>query len=175
MGAYCAEGGDAVYMGTFSNSGCTELAEDVTYTDYYGASQPFSSTPIISNYKDCLSCKDSDTSTDNYPYATDACSAIYSESGKCEKDYVPSGVSYPDTSACTFISDYLSKVNSSSRRKYTGGRGGAAPVFAWLFFISTCGLAGYMFMGLKKRKVALSAESIVTFTQQHIYIWLYEL
>jgi hypothetical protein len=172
MGAYCAEGGDAVYMGTFSDNGCTELAEDGTYSTYYGASQPFSSTPIISNYEDCLSCKDSDTSTAYYNYTIDACSAIYSESGKCEKEYVPSGVTYPDTSACKFISNYLPSLkkvmnsNTSSKSKYSSsstGGGGAAPVFAWLFFISTCGLAGYIFMGLKKRKVALSAESIGSF------------
>lgn len=167
-GAFCSEGGNAVYMGTFEDQSCTQAAPEGSFKEYYGYSQPFSSTPIISSSDDCVKCQDQ---SNNYN-AIDTCGKIYEESGKCESQNVPSGIYYPDTSACSFISSYFPKfldaMNTSTRsskaaRSSSGrsGRSSASTVFAWIFFFTTIGLAAILIQYQRKKKEILKKKAIL--------------
>jgi len=146
IGAYCASGGKAMYLGVFSDQTCSVEAPSGTYEklSYYGTSLPYSKDSgksLVSN--ECVSCKEQSEKNNGKYYQQDQdevsemCAQVYQESLKCEKSLSSSVTQNPDNNGCDFINNSLSRMENGKRR------GSASVAFAWIFFLSTVALAAF--------------------------------
>jgi len=161
IGPACTDG--KVYLGVFTDQYCSTAASNgiSLYYSSYGSALPYSTEPIVGT--DCISCKDNgneDNNNNNNNNNNDqaaevnileGCGNIYYTAGKCEKN-LASVSTTPDTGACDFILNTLS--SKSGGVSYLPSGGGAAKAFASIFFISTVGLAAYVYFLLNKAKRA---------------------
>lgn len=104
LGPYCSNDGKSIYLGLFSDDGCSEFANcgNSCFQSKYGYNLPYAEESVVS--KNCLSCsynyfsQQYDGSSDYG--ASDGCKEIYSNAGKCETRM---SISYPNDSACKYI------------------------------------------------------------------------
>ena len=104
LGPYCANDGKSIYLGLYSDNGCTEFANcnNSCFQSKYGYNLPYAEESVVS--KNCVSCsynyfaQQNDGSSDYG--ASDNCKEMYSNAGKCETKM---SISYPNDSACKYI------------------------------------------------------------------------
>jgi len=140
MGPYCADQGDQIHMGLFTDDTCTEFADNTqgstTFYTHTGSSIPFRDSSIVD--RDCYSCKDSSYYDDD-DNTNELCTTPYAASGKCETKLSDS-LQYPNENACTYIEGIkLLKhtPNGIIYRPYYGTKSAAIAIaiFAFIFVV----------------------------------------
>jgi hypothetical protein len=153
IGAYCNSKG--VFVGTFTDSTCTQHAPSGTYETYSGGtSLP---TTALVTYSECLSCKENNNA-DNADQVMDVCEQLYEEAAKCETNV--QGASFPDVSGCDYMHSTLPTLNravTNSANKNAPTASASATV-AWLFGATIVAMGAYIVYMHKKygTKVKLS-------------------
>eukprot|EP00587_Corethron_hystrix_P000202 CAMPEP_0113318658 /NCGR_PEP_ID=MMETSP0010_2-20120614/13144_1 /TAXON_ID=216773 ORGANISM="Corethron hystrix, Strain 308" /NCGR_SAMPLE_ID=MMETSP0010_2 /ASSEMBLY_ACC=CAM_ASM_000155 /LENGTH=376 /DNA_ID=CAMNT_0000176015 /DNA_START=86 /DNA_END=1216 /DNA_ORIENTATION=- /assembly_acc=CAM_ASM_000155 len=146
VGPYCADSGKSIKLGVFSDETCQTKASDEIFASAYGITLPYSESTIIDG--GCVSCKQQDDDNNgnnnngNNAEVSESCEALYMDSGKCEENV--SVISYPNTQACTYMHSVLPSFEQLEANGYVHKSGKTAQVFAWIWFIATCGLAYYI-------------------------------
>jgi hypothetical protein len=189
MGPYCASDGKSIHLGLFTDDGCVVAAEDQSiYKSRTGVDLPYASQAIIPA-GECMSCEDPEQKREyeqnqyngnnnnnngdnnngnnngNNGWYYDAepselCQESYERAVKCETNM---NLAYPDTTGCTFINNYLGKLESASRSfTTTSGSGSAtASVMAWLFGFTTIMFGAYayfLYRKIKRGAVSLAGQ-----------------
>ena len=105
MGPYCADQGGAIYLGFFNDDTCSEFADSqygaTTFESGTGYTLPYKDTNIVEY--DCISCNAADYGNQNGQGVLDMCKALYSQSGKCEKQISSTYDAEPNNNACQFM------------------------------------------------------------------------
>jgi len=106
IGPKCADNGNSVTLGVFTDANCLYEADDGTYENFnYGRSLPYSSESLIDD--GCISCLEPNDEDDDAGdvEVTEFCDQMYEGSGKCESSV--SGLYYPKTGGCDYINNVL--------------------------------------------------------------------
>ena len=160
VGAYCANNGKSIQLGTFSDRQCTSAVSDDSNVFYSltGMTLPYTDKSLVSN--DCISCKepveyDDDYAADQYDadQVVEICEDLYERSAKCEK-HLENG----NTGGCDYIYTTLPAME-----RLAEGKQSPATALAWVFGVGCVGLIGYvMFLHKqqKSRTVNLSEQEV---------------
>jgi len=151
IGPICAKGGSAVYLDVFKDPSCSASAESGSYESYNGKSLPYSKDSRVSIVNgDCISCQaaaenddedeDDDQQNNNKYYyqtkeASETCTQIYEESGKCEKR-LKGKTSEVNNESCNYIYNRLPALERVYKR---GGGSSITTFFMWFFIVTTLG------------------------------------
>jgi hypothetical protein len=149
----CGDKGSSIHMAVFSDQYCSVLASSDVFAEATGSSLPYTGTSLVGT--DCISCSEPSNAADqnnqdknDQDKALASCQNLYYTAGKCESS-LASVTTTPTTDACEFIVNSLPAVAKSSTTfkgsSSNSGSGTAAKVFATFFFLTTLGLAGYVF------------------------------
>jgi len=157
IGPVIAKGGSAVYLDVFTDASCTQPAESGVYAKYMGSELPYSKENKVSIVNDdCITCQavvenDGDDQNNNqyYQQASESCTQIYEESGKCEKN-LKGKTSSVDNETCNFIHNRLPALERVYKR---GGGSSATTAFMWFFLVTTLGASAgaYYFYTIGQR------------------------
>jgi hypothetical protein len=165
LGPYCADKGDEILLGLFTDDTCTEFADEeaghTTYYETFGSVIPYKDETLVG--RSCYTCKDTDYYDEDVA-TRDICPDIYAVSGKCETKISEDSVAYPNENACTYI-DGIKIVKHTKKgiiyRQYHGTKKAAIAIA--LFATSFVLLAFYICFLNKKitvqRKAALAAAA----------------
>jgi len=148
IGPYCAAHGNAVFLGVFTDATCETQASSNVFEKYnYGKELPYSNESFV--HQRCQSCmapkedRDDDNDNQEEDQVTALCEELYEQSGKCEENLKSKNNYSRNINSCTYIHNVLPTLSKVHR---THGRVSlVANVFAWLFFLSTCALAGVVY------------------------------
>jgi len=161
VGPYCADNGKSIFLGVFADETCSTKASDDFFYSAYGVTLPYSTTTIIDG--GCVSCKDQDNDNDNnnngnnYAQVSESCEEIYDMAGKCEENMAAT-ITYPNTQSCTYMHSVLPSFEQLEKSNYQYKSGNVAKAFAWVWFMSTCGLSYYVYSLKTQKNVALSSQ-----------------
>ena len=160
VGAYCANNGKSIHLGTFSDRQCTQASSTDSFYSIMGFELPYTSQSLVSN--DCISCLEPAEYDDDYnadqqdaDSIVEICEELYERSAKCEGNLNHVYTQY--TGGC----NYINKILPQMERLATGGGKSASTVWAWVFGITTLlmtGYAMYLYKALKRNKISLSTQ-----------------
>ena len=153
----CGDKGSSIHMAVFSDAYCTVQASSDVFAEATGSSLPYTGTSLVGT--DCISCSEPSNAAEqnnqdknDQDNALASCQNIYYTAGKCESNLMSVSTT-PSTDACEFIVNSLPAVakasNSFKGSSNKSASGTAAKVFATFFFLTTLGLAGYVFFLLQ--------------------------
>lgn len=142
-GGYCGDDGKSVYLGVFSDRGCSNKVSTDIFYNKNGYELPYTSESIVDN--NCLQCGYDNGNDDEYNVEiSESCENIYEGAGKCEEGF-SDVISYPNSGSCEFINKILPGLEKLQSRNFKIG-GGASVAFAWIFTLTTMGLIGYIYI-----------------------------
>lgn len=156
---YCANGGQSIHLGVFTDEECTVPDKSNAYKKYYGYSLPYSHKSIIGS--GCVSCmnpyyeeNDDDANNNDEDQVNEMCMELYEQAGKCETNLK---IDYPTTTACNYIHNVV-----PSLEKLFDGTKMAPTSTLTVFFGLMCGvLLGvcyYLFKHQKTTNINLSDQ-----------------
>lgn len=163
VGAYCANNGKSIHLGTFSDRQCTNAVTDTNNAFYAltGTQLPYTTTSIVG--RDCISCKepveyDDDYNADQYDadQVVEICEELYERSAKCERNLA---IDSPAVGGCDYMFNTLPAMERLSE-----GKASPAAAFAWTFGVLAVCLAGYVVYlhKQKARTVNLTDQEVKT-------------
>lgn len=140
-------------MAVYSDQYCSIPASNDIFYDSVGSVLPYHNKSLVGT--DCIACAEPTNANDqnnqdknDNDQALASCQNLYYTAGKCESN-LASVSTTPTTDACIFIQNSLPAVAKASTSSFKGSSsssgGAAAKVFATLFFLTTVGLAGYVY------------------------------
>jgi len=146
IGPYCASYGKDIFLGIFTDATCETQVSSNIYEKYNGKELPYSNESLVN--QQCQSCMDPngdrDGDDDNQEdEVTALCEEMYEGSGKCEKNLQGKSDYTKNNRSCTYIHNVLPALAKVHRSH--GQANLVANVFAWLFFLSSCALAGIVY------------------------------
>uniref|UniRef100_A0A7S3P4R6 Uncharacterized protein n=1 Tax=Amphora coffeiformis TaxID=265554 RepID=A0A7S3P4R6_9STRA len=161
VGAYCANNGKSIHLGTFTDRQCTKTTSTSSFSSLMGFDLPYTSESLVSN--DCISCMEQPEYDDDYNAdAQDAdavveiCEELYQRSAKCEGNLNHAYTQY--TGGCNYINKILPQMERLAK---SGSGKSASVVWAWVFAITTLlmtAYAMYLYRMLSRGKVNLSTQ-----------------
>ena len=170
-GPYCSPDGTGIYLGVFTDAGCSNLANDGIYEKYnYGVSLPYSYDSLVDSSK-CHQCVQVENNQNNGGYYSkyvnyynaeidENCQILYQSSAKCEKKLNSKYKQYNDSNGCDYMSKTLPALEKVYKSGKASGGGKVAAAFAWLFFFSTVGAcAGLYYFYTKAKRSTLGLSS----------------
>ncbi len=135
LGPFCADRGDAIYLGMFTEDTCTNFADSTagatTYYDTYGSEIPYKGVSLVD--KLCYTCKDT-SYYDGDVETREICPNIYDGSGKCESKISTDVIAYPNENSCNYIEGIKILKHSNNGVVYRPYRGTRAAALAIAFF-----------------------------------------
>jgi len=167
LGPYCADKGDEINLGLFTDDTCTEFADSAgganTFYSTFGSAIPYHGDSLIDN--SCYTCKMSQYYEDDE--TREVCSTTYDTSGKCESKLSEDVVAYPNENSCSYIEGIKilkHSVNGVVYREYHGTKKAAIAIsfFATTFIVLAfyvCYLRNRVYLAMKAALLASAASS----------------
>jgi len=153
IGAACADDGDDIKLGFFSDDTC-QTDSEISFGDVSnGWTLPYSSGGLVS--KNCADCLEYNEDEGGYELR-EMCTELYENANmKCEENMQFASQYGQDVSSCEAISELLPRSAKS-------GGGGAGKFFAWLLFIILIvGILGYIMWWRKKKQASGAADGML--------------
>jgi len=148
---YCAEGGNAINLGLFTDEECTVKDTSNAYKKYYGETLPYSYKSIVG--RGCTSCKnpyyeanDDDQNQNDEDEVNEMCMDLYDQAGKCETNLK---IDYPTTNAC----NYIHNVVPSLEDLFKGTKMARVSTLTVFFAVMCFGLLGVCYYLFKREKI----------------------
>ena len=150
IGPYCAQSGNAVLLGLFTDDTCTSFADSAggaqTFEKLTGDALPYSSVSLVSS--SCVSCYDKEQGdnddNDGNGALSESCENLYYTAGKCE-EHLPSGTAgQPNTDACKYIGGVKTVLNDGIVRTVKSKKSGVATFFTVVLILIAIGLVAYI-------------------------------
>jgi hypothetical protein len=152
IGATCADDGDDIKLGFFSDDTC-QTESEIAFGDVSnGWTLPYSDGGLISKY--CSDCLEYNEDEGGYNLR-DMCTELYENANmKCEEEMQYTGQYGADVSSCEAISELIPRAAKSG--------GGAGKFFAWLLFIILIvAIVGYIMWWRKKKQASGAADGML--------------
>jgi len=151
-GPKCASNGQSINLAIYLDETCSIEAGSAAYTAYkqgYREALPYMSQSLVDSNK-CVSCLARNDDDDDAGDAelSQMCEEIYEPTSKCETNM---NIDYKNEQGCDFISALGQKDDN-----YVYAKSSLAPALAWIFALSTIGLAAYVYTLHNKREINLT-------------------
>lgn len=157
IGPFCRHQGGSVMLGAFTDDTCSQFADEDHGRDTFkalsgGMELPYSEISLIpSRCVACINQEITDGENDDYDQSNtvlDTCLQIYSEAGKCEKEFGDDIVDMPNNKACSYIRG-VKYIRNDGIATGSSGPNGTVNIFI-VFFALTCAALGHYIQYLRK-------------------------